>query len=101
MVPNWLGATFSSNAGLIKSETMKSSSSAIFERAGAREIGRSSFLGSDTCLTFGRGEMSASFQTEGSFCSLYKAFTMSLTGCAKNATYSFNTQFGSPSGAGS
>jgi len=31
-------------------------SSAIFERAGVREIGRSSFLGSDT---FGRGVMSA------------------------------------------
>ena len=78
MVPNCLGATFSSNSGLIQSETMKSS--AIFERAGVREIGRSSFLGSETCLTFGRGVMSASFQTEGSFCSLYEAFRMSLTG---------------------
>ena len=75
-------------------------SSAIFERAGVGEIGRSSLLGSDTCLTFGRGVTSASFQTEGSFCSLYEAFRMSLTGCTKSTAYSFDTQFDSPSGPG-
>ena len=75
-------------------------SSAIFEQAGVREIEWSSFLGSNTCLTFGRGLRSASFHTEGNFCSLYEAFRMPLTGCTKNSAYSFSTQFESPSGPG-
>ena len=53
MMPNWLGSTTSSHAGLMQSLTTKSSE--IFQRDEVREIGRSSFLGSKTCLTFGRG----------------------------------------------
>ena len=53
MLPNWLGSTTSSHAGLMQSLTTKSS--AIFQRDEVREIGQSSFLGSKTCLTFGRG----------------------------------------------
>ena len=76
-------------------------SSAIFERAeGVSEIDRSSFLGSVTSLTFGRGVTSASFQTEGNFCSLYKVFEVSHTGWARTSTYSFDTQFKRPSGPG-
>ena len=44
--------------------------------------------------------MSACFQTEGNFCSLYEEFRMSVTGSATSSAYSFITQFDRPSGPG-
>lgn len=69
----------------------------MFERAGVRETGQSSFLGSNSCLTFGRRVMLASFHTWRQFFSLQEAFRISLT---KNSAFSFSTQFESPLGPG-
>ena len=78
MAPNWLGSTMPSLAGFRLSETTKSS--AIFEREDLSEIGRSSFLGSVTCLILGRGVTSAISQASSSVCSPWEALRIFWTG---------------------
>ena len=65
-----------------------------------REIERSSFFGSVTCFTIGKGVTPAIFRIEGSFCPLYEAFKMFRTGVTKISAYSFNTQLERLSGPG-
>ena len=48
-VPNWFESAILSKAGVMKSDTTKSS--ATLESDAVSEIGLSSFLGSTTCFT--------------------------------------------------
>ena len=86
-VPNWFESAILSKAGLMKSDTTKSS--ATLESDAVSEIGLSSFLGSTTCFTFGSGVTSACFQTDGNFCSLYDELRMSALGWYSSSAYSF------------
>ena len=86
-VPNRFESAILSKAGLMKSDTTKSS--ATLESDAVSEIGLSSFLGSTTCFTFGSGVTSACFQTDGNFCSLYDELRMSVIGWYSSSAYSF------------
>jgi hypothetical protein len=73
-------------------------SSATLERAGVRDIGLRCLQISVTGFVFMIGTTSAVFHEAGSRCSLKLLLRIELTGWARTSAYSFNTQFGTPSG---
>ena len=73
-------------------------SSATLERDGVRDIGLKCLQISDTGFVFMIGTTSAAFHEARSRCSLKLLLRIELTGWARTSAYSFNTQFGTPSG---
>ena len=73
-------------------------SSATFERAGVRDIGRKCLQISVTGFDFMIGTISAVFHEVGSCCSLKLLLRIEQTGWARISAYSFKTQFETPSG---
>ena len=91
-VPNCLGSTLASTAGLTSRSTSKSS--ANLERTGVSDIGLKWLFTSSTGVCLGTGAISASFQDLGSRASNYEQLRTSLTTWASKSAFSFKRHAG-------